>query len=171
MIGESNILNTRPTINGMAMNRNLRCHLNARLKYRFATRPVMEPSTSDEVSFAAIETSSKILVKKARNDHDHAGGTLDLPSNSARKPASRASFCYDLRLPTGDDPRYHVADGCPARDYSFLRLHHDTRSSCPRPEPSPSRRTLARVPILPFSWPSSPCKGTCLRGPCKRPRI
>lgn len=27
----------------------------------------MEPSTSDEVSFAAIETSSKTLVKKAHN--------------------------------------------------------------------------------------------------------
>jgi hypothetical protein len=35
------------------------------------------------------------------NDHDHAGGTRDQPSVSARKPASRASFCSSARFVRG----------------------------------------------------------------------
>ncbi len=84
-----------------------------------------------------------------RNVTDHAGGTLNLPSSSARKPASRASFCYDLRSPTGDDPPCHVADGSPAAGCSFfhpIMIH----GGPPQGQyATPSRRTLARDPIFP----------------------
>ena len=50
---------------------------------------------------------------------------------------------------------YHVADGCPASDYSFVRLHHVTRSLRPRPVREAINPTSPREWICPVLGPSA----------------
>jgi hypothetical protein len=106
---------------------------------------------SEKIAFreAASDTAA-VAGETPSNDCDHAAGS----GRSTSLDGVPLACIAWLRFSVAPRRRPAVPSGrrLPCGRL-FLRLHHVTRSPRPRPEPWPSRRTLAREPIFSFSSP------------------